>query len=73
MKLEMELEFFLKISSFEKLPVFVFIPSKVSLSFNVFSLFPPIININNSSPPKESCTNKFSNTEIENYFSKIEP
>jgi hypothetical protein len=38
MKLETKLEIFSKISSFENLPILTFNPSKVSLSFNVFSL-----------------------------------
>jgi hypothetical protein len=43
------------------------------LSFNLFSFFPPSNKTNCFSPPKESCKNKLSKIQIENYVKKNEP
>jgi hypothetical protein len=53
-----------------KLSVFTSITSKAPLSSNLFSLFPPSTKINHFFPPKESCKNKFSKIQIENYPQK---
>jgi hypothetical protein len=56
-----------------KLPLFISILSKVLLSSNLFSLFPPSTKNNHSSPPKKSYKNKFSKIQIENYVQKKKP
>jgi len=53
-----------------KLPLFSSILSKVLLSSNLFFFFPPSTKTNHSSPPKESCKNKFSTIQIKSYVQK---
>ncbi len=64
---------FFKDFKLPKLPLFTSILSKVQLSSNLFSFFPPSTKTDHSSPPKESCRNKFSKIQIEHYVWKREP
>ncbi len=56
-----------------KLPLFISILSKVLLASSLFSLFPPSTKTNHSSPPKESCKNKFFQDSIQKLCPKREP
>jgi len=51
-----------------KLPLFISLISKILLSFDLFSFFPPSIKTNHFSPPKEKCKNNFSNIQIKTYI-----
>jgi len=42
------------------LSLFISILSKLLQTFNLLSFFPPYTKINHSSPPNESCVNKYS-------------
>jgi len=64
---------FLENFKLPKLPLFIFIFSKVLLSSNLFSFLPPFTKTNHSSPSKESCSYKFPKIQKKNYVQKKKP